>query len=56
MKISAGKAYIQLAELIRANISGPVKRDLIEKAQRKLVKRLENAALVTSSEANELLV
>lgn len=49
------KSFVELAELIRANVSGPVKEQMIIKAQQRLVEKLKQRGVLSLDEANALL-
>ncbi len=49
-------AQQELAELIKANISGPVKQELIETAQRRLVERMFAVGAISVANADKLSV
>ncbi|MFC1653479.1 hypothetical protein ACFL1M_01375 [Patescibacteria group bacterium] len=49
-------SHLELAHLVRANISAPTKYKLIQKAQERLVQSLEAAGAVSAKEADELLI
>lgn len=49
-------SYLELASLVSANISGPVKCELIQKAQERLVRELVNAGVVDQTQGDELLI
>jgi hypothetical protein len=49
-------SYVEFAELVRANISGPLKHSLIQKAQARLVERLRSSGAISSEEADDLLI
>jgi len=49
-------SFIELAELIKANVSGPVKKNLIADAQRRLLKRLKANGVISDKEEDSLLV
>lgn len=48
--------YIQLAQLVRANVSGPVKREMISKAQNRLINNLRKRGALDADEADALLL
>ena len=48
--------YIELAELVRANVSGPVKRTMVAKAQKRLVNKLLKNGELSIEEADALSV
>ena len=46
--------YIELAELVRANVSGPVKHRMVAKAQKRLVQRMRRNGTLSDDEAEAL--
>lgn len=50
------RSHLEFAELIRANISGPVKQQLISQAQRRLVDRLVATGAITVADADDLYI
>lgn len=46
--------FIKLAELAHANVSGPIKREMIARAQRQLVKKLRENGDLSPEEAEDL--
>lgn len=48
--------YVELAELVRANVSGPMKHKMVADAQRKLVEKLQRNGVVSDKEADALSV
>ncbi len=46
--------YLELAELARSNVSGPVRREMIAAAQKRLVRRLQDTGIVSDEEADAL--
>ena len=50
------KFYLEFANLVRSQISGPFKRELVRKSQMRFVKRLKKAGVVNSSEAKALML
>lgn len=56
MKKKADDLYVELAELVHANVSGPMEKKLVADAQKKLVKKLEEHGALSSEEADGLNV
>jgi hypothetical protein len=48
--------FIELAELVRSDVSGPLKRKMVAKAQKRLVKQLERNGVLSVEEADALSV
>lgn len=48
--------YIELAELVRANVAGPVKQAMVAKAQKRLVSKLRQNGVLSVDEAEALSV
>jgi hypothetical protein len=48
--------YIELAELVQANVSGPMKKKRVASAQRRLIEKLEKNGTLSSEEADALCV
>ena len=46
--------YIELAELVRANVSGPVKHRMVARAQKRLVQRMKRNGTLSNDEAEAL--
>ena len=46
--------YIELAELVRANVSGPVKHRMVANAQKRLVQRMRRNGTLSDDEAESL--
>ena len=51
---STYQTYQKLAELARANVSGPVGRKLVMQAQHELVESMLSKGLIKEEDANEL--
>lgn len=49
-------SYVEMVSLAGANISGPVKCELIQKAQERLVRELIEAGVVNQAQGDELLI
>lgn len=56
MTRKSASSYIEFAELIRANITGPIKYELIRKAQARLLSRLKDVGVLDCDEADEILI
>lgn len=56
MSKNKSNSYIELAKLVGANISGPVKQELVKKAQKRLADALTEAKMLTSKEAGQLYI
>lgn len=46
--------YLELAELVRANVSGPVRQKIVASAQKRLVQKLEDNGVLSKEEADGL--
>lgn len=46
--------YIELAELVKADVAGPVRQQMIAKAQKSLLTKLNKSGLVSVSEVDAL--
>lgn len=54
MKKNNSQIFIELAELARSNITGPIGKKVIADAQRKLVAKLAKTGALTNEEAEIL--
>ena len=54
MESGENDPHLELAELVRSNVTGPLGRAMVEKAQRKLVNKMQKNGTVTSEEADVL--
>lgn len=54
MEESGNELYKELAELVKANVSGPVGRKMVSDAQKRLVNKMEQNGVVTEDEADVL--
>lgn len=48
--------FIELAELVRSNVSGPLKRRMIARAQKRLIHKLRHNGALTVDEAEALSI
>lgn len=46
--------YLELAELVHANVAGPVRQEKIAKAQRRLLAKLNEGGFVSQDEAEAM--
>lgn len=51
---SQGSSYERFAELARANVSGPIGRKLVEKAQHQLIDKMRKRGLLSDEDAENL--
>lgn len=56
MKRRDCELYIELAELVRANLNGPMKRKMTIRSQQRLVKRLQQSGVLSIQEAQDLRI
>ncbi len=48
--------YVELAELVRSNVSGPMKKKMVADAQRKLIEKMQRNGVVSDEEADALSI